>query len=77
MPTPIEELTAREMAEGSAHTTGPAAGKPIQPELVPPVVFVAPPPPAPVEVPAPKSTVSAFLHHLKEEIEGEEGHDVP
>lgn len=70
MPTPIEELTAREQAEGATHTTGPANGQPIQPELVPPPIVATPvaPAPAPVYVPV-ETSVRGFIHHVEDEVE--------
>lgn len=85
MATPIEELTAREMAEGAAHTQGSHKGKPIQPELVATAVvpgavgggpLAGAPTPIPVVTPtAPIETKPhkpSFLEHLKEEILAEE-----
>lgn len=85
MPTPIEELTAREMAEGRQHTLGPQHGQPIQPELIAvavvpgavgggPLAVASTPTPvasptAPIEA---KPLAPSFLRHLQEEIVAEE-----
>lgn len=79
MPTPIEELTASEQAAGAAHTTGPAQGQPIQPELVPPPVVAPAPAPTPVPAPviavftppppAPSPAKEGVLRHIVHELE--------
>lgn len=76
MPTPIEELTARECAEGAAHTGGPQKGQPVMPEIGPaPAVIeevALPPQEAPVLTNPDKTPLRSFLHHLQEEIAEEE-----
>ena len=76
MTTPIQELTARECAEGAAHIAGPTQGKPIMPEVASAPVIIEevalPPQEAPVLTNPDKAPLRSFLHHLQEEIAGEE-----
>jgi len=76
MPTPIEDLTAREQAEGAYHTLGPQKGQPIQPELVPPVIVapVVDTPPAiivPVAPPVTEKKTEAILKKARKDVNEE------